>query len=104
MTYMHRLTKPTAFSIIIIPPYSVLKLHAKHVVCAVSCGPFSSSVMLDIAISILHTGKLRLRAIAQSHTSKRVRAKIHLQVSILPKVMRHLGKPKLFHGFLVFLE
>lgn len=46
--------------------------------CVVSCIPLNSSIMLDITMSISQIRKLRLRAIAQSPTSKSVRAKIQI--------------------------
>lgn len=60
--------------------------------------------MLGITMSISQIRKLRLRAIAQSPTSKSVRAKIQIQVRAPLKSRGHSGKSEPVCGSLLASE
>ena len=75
--------------LIIILPIVFLNI-ILDVIYVVSFILFSNSIMLDINFSTLQLSKLKLREIAQSHTSEGVReSQIHSHASAPPKPMRH---------------
>lgn len=85
MMYTHRLTEPIAITIIT-PPIVFLTIML-NMLCVLLHVVLSTVLLCLILPFPFYRLENRLRAIAQSHTGKRVKAKLHIQVSTPPELL-----------------